>query len=336
MGYDVHPLPAKAASPALHAFLTAVSRRGRAQQGTKRGCGHSASLSKARVKKQKRTQTEPFKSQTLLYQLPHTYKTKGLLLAQGNGADIHTLGARPSHPSSNESLSLQRLLRQKWPSPLRLCGQLTKPAGFTARGRTATLPDPPSIIRYGPGPDSAASPGTQLSACLNSSTFSSALVNWKYIKHRLIEVKHVLKHFAELRRRAGQRLRAREGCSPAELRPGRWQSPGRRRGGSAGTAPTEVSFGPPFSAGGRGCVSEGITNGRLTLFCYQCAVIRFNGCFTRCGGAAERQPLPGQPPAGCGRAAAPSRSLTPAKAVTEVPALWFCHYSRAFFRELLF
>lgn len=99
-----------------------------------------------------------------------------------------------------------------------------------------------------------------------------------------------------------------------------------------GTAAVAASFDPPFTA--RQCsVSEGITKGRLTLFCYECAVTRFNGCFTRCRGAAEQ---PEQPPAGRGRAAAPSRSLPPAKAVTEVPALGFCHYSRVFFRELLF
>jgi len=74
-----------------------------------------------------------------------------------------------------------------------------KPARPAARGRTAALPHPPSTIRQGPGPDSAARPGAQLPACLHSGTFSSASVNWKYIKHGFIKVKHVLKYFAELR-----------------------------------------------------------------------------------------------------------------------------------------
>lgn len=73
------------------------------------------------------------------------------------------------------------------------------------RRRTTALPDPSSIIRYVPGPDNAASSVTQLTACLNSSTFSSALVNWKYIKHGFRKVKHVLKYFAKLQCRATRR-----------------------------------------------------------------------------------------------------------------------------------
>lgn len=73
------------------------------------------------------------------------------------------------------------------------------------RRRTTALPDPSSIIRYVPGPDNAASSVTQLTACLNSSTFSSALVNWKYIKHGFRKVKHVLKYFAKLQCRAARR-----------------------------------------------------------------------------------------------------------------------------------
>lgn len=136
-----------------------------------------------------------------------------------NVTAIGILTACHSRVSSNKSLSLHRFLWQKWPSPFRLCGHLMKPARFMARGRTATLPDPPSTISYGPRPYCAASPGTQLSACLNSSAFLSTLVNWKYIKHGFIKVKHVFKYFAELQCASGQRSPAQEGCSPTKLYP---------------------------------------------------------------------------------------------------------------------
>lgn len=70
------------------------------------------------------------------------------------------------------------------------------------RPRTAALPNPCSIIRDVPGPDNTASSVTQLTACLNSSTFSSALVNWKYITRGFRKLKHSLQYFAQPQRRA--------------------------------------------------------------------------------------------------------------------------------------
>lgn len=65
--------------------------------------------------------------------------------------------------------------------------------------------------------DSTTGLGMQLSACLNSSTSPSALVNWKYIKRRFMKVKHVLKFFAGLCGRCEDRLTDRA-CATAAWR----------------------------------------------------------------------------------------------------------------------
>lgn len=136
------------------------------------------------------------------------------------------------------------------------------------RPRTAALPDPCSIIRDVPGPDNAASSVTQLTACLNSSTFSSALVNWKYIKHGFRKVKHALKYFAQLQRRATCTepcLGVQEGRSHQDQRPQPLQSPAHRQQDAAppiahthceGMSPTEPTFSHQLHVHQQGHISK--------------------------------------------------------------------------------